>query len=390
MAIPDNLKRAYPTLLLGAYTLFMCGYFFMAHYSDHYRLFGRFVFLIGLFVFLAGLRDNRRHPLLLAVAAYMLYLLASGFWSEPPDWYKLWQRATICLYLLGFFAITRYLAHHDSARFEWALRVCVGVAAVAAAVSMVTFYADHPFPGTRLEGIGSLTNVNEFAVVYGVYGLLALGFALDTDNGSLRLALFGAVAVFIAFAWFGQSRTTLAALAIALGTMAALTLERRRALAVTLGLLAGLGAALAVFFPDPVQGALERGAGLRPGIWSAVWREALEHPVAGHGLVTQLAVQSGGQTFENAHGAYLQVFWQGGVIGLALFLWLFAVGLAHAWQLGRREGNYSAFCILLFAALVMTTDLDTLIERPREQWMLFWFPLALVLARRDLPRRTTR
>jgi hypothetical protein len=38
------------------------------------------------------------------------------------------------------------------------------------------------------------------------------------------------------------------------------------------------------------------------------------------------------------------------------------------------------FCILLFTMTVMLTGVDTLIERPRDQWILFWLPVVLLLA----------
>ena len=36
--------------------------------------------------------------------------------------------------------------------------------------------------------------------------------------------------------------------------------------------------------------------------------------------------------------------------------------------------------LLLFAAATMMTGVDTLIDRPRDKWMLFWLPLALLLS----------
>jgi hypothetical protein len=48
--------------------------------------------------------------------------------------------------------------------------------------------------------------------------------------------------------------------------------------------------------------------------------------------------------------------------------------------LGRQRGDYSIFCVLVFAACALMTGVDSLIERPRDQWMLFWFPLALILS----------
>ena len=63
-----------------------------------------------------------------------------------------------------------------------------------------------------------------------------------------------------------------------------------------------------------------RGSGLRPDIWAQIWDDAKAAPIAGHGLISPISVEAGGEFFGTAHNAYLQVFWQGGVIGLGLFL----------------------------------------------------------------------
>ncbi len=144
-------------------------------------------------------------------------------------------------------------------------------------------------------------------------------------------------------------------------------------------ILAVLAGALAFVFPDLLEQALLRGLGLRPEIWTQIWTEAKAAPIAGHGLVSMVSVDGGEQYFETAHNAYLQVFWQGGVIGLCLFLAVLMVAFRYAWQRGRQQGDYTVFCILMFTACIMMTGVDTLIARPRDQWLLFWLPLALLL-----------
>ena len=378
MNIPEKAKAAFPYILLLAYGLFSCGYFFLDDYASHYRLYARFVFFLGLFAFPA-LSVAAQHPVFPLLCIYMLYLLASGLWSDPLDWFRLGQKATISVYLLNFIAVTCYLVRWNRPLFRRVLKLCVAVAAVAAGLSMIAFYRDNPFPATRLEGLGSLTNVNEFAVVYGVFALLALHFMRDASGPLRKASYLAAIGLFLAFAIFGQSRTTLLALLVAMALMLTLSLREHRAwlgaaIVATVALLLAL-------FPESLQQAIERGAGLRPGIWAGVWAEIRTAPLFGHGLVSPLAVSAGNQDFHNAHSAYLQVLWEGGAVGLALFLALLLASLRHAWALGQRaDGGFLVFCLLVFAALTMTTDLATLIERPRDQWMLFWFPLALLLS----------
>jgi len=144
-------------------------------------------------------------------------------------------------------------------------------------------------------------------------------------------------------------------------------------------ILAVLAGTLVVVFPDMLKQALLRGPGLRPEIWAQIWAEAKAAPIAGHGLVTMVSVDAGEQHFETVHNAFLQVFWHGGIIGLCLFLAVLVVAFRSAWLRGRQQGDYTVFCILVFTACIMMTGVDTLIARPRDQWLLFWLPVALLL-----------
>jgi len=379
LTFPDHLKRALPFLLLLAYGIFICGYFIFQDYSDHYRFFARFVFPLGLFVFFSSLRDLWKQPIFQLVIAYLGYLLLSGFWSDPLDWYRLGQKSTISIYLLSFIAITHYLVHWNRSLYERMLQLCVVIAGVAALTSLVIFYREHAFPGTRLVGTGSLTNINEFSNMYGIFALLAMGFALQTQQFVHKLLFLVTIGVFISIAWFGQSRTAFVSMIIALLALTGLMLKEKRGL-LSIAILAVSVGALVLLFPDPVEQALHRGQGLRPQIWSGVWEQARSAPIAGHGLISQVSVNAGGHTFETVHNAYLQVFWHGGIIGLSLFLILLGVVFRNAWSRGRQQGEFTVFCMFLFTACTMMTGVDTLIERPRDQWMLFWFPLALLLS----------
>jgi O-antigen ligase len=378
LTLSDHVKRAFPFLLLVTYGIFLCSYFIFDEYSEPYRFFARVVFVLAIFILVRSVRETWSQPLFQAAAAYIFYLLLSGFWSEPMDWFRLGQKLTISIYLLSFITIPRYLVRWNSDLHERTLQVCVLFAALAALSSLVVFYSQHPDPGERLVGMGSLTNVNIFSNVYGIFALLAMGFALRTRRRGYRAVLLMAVGVFICFAWFGQSRTAFVSMLLALSTLVVLMQKDRRLLYAAI--LAVLAVTLVLVFPEVVEQAWLRGKGLRPDIWTQAWAQALSTPVFGHGLVSPVSIEAGGEMFETVHNAYLQVFWQGGVVGLCLFLVLLALAFRNAWSWGVKQRDYTIFCMLLFTACIMMTGVDTLIDRPRDQWMLFWLPLGLLLA----------
>ena len=152
-----------------------------------------------------------------------------------------------------------------------------------------------------------------------------------------------------------------------------------------LGPLVALAGLLFMAFPEVLDQIFQRGRGLRPLIWTAIWDEAKATPLLGRGLLSPVSVEVAGHVFETAHNAFLQLFWQGGAVGVIIFLLLLVVAFHHAWAWGQQQGDFSIFCILIFTVCTMMTGVDTLIERPRDQWMLFWFPLALLISYRSKP-----
>jgi O-antigen ligase len=382
----DYLRRAFPFLLLAAYGVFLCSYFIFNDYSKPYQFYARVMFILSLFVVVGSIREVWKHPLFQTIVAYILYLLLSGFWSDTLDWYRLGQKATVAVNLISFIAVTHFLVHWNRSLFERMLQACILFATFAAVISIVVFYSNNPFPATRLNPIGSLTNVNEFSNVYGIFALLAAFFVMRFPGRGLNWVFILSIGAFICVAWFGQSRTAFTALIIALLTLVSLMQKNKRLLC--LAALAVLTGLLFLAFPEVVDQLFERGPGLRPLIWAAVLDEAQSAPVFGHGLASTLSVGISGYTFETAHNAFLMLFWQGGAVGVMIFLLLLVVAFHHAWSWGQQQSDFSIFCILIFAVCTMMTGVDTIIERPRDQWMLFWFPLALLLSYQSGASRT--
>jgi O-antigen ligase len=155
-------------------------------------------------------------------------------------------------------------------------------------------------------------------------------------------------------------------------------------------LLVSVVGALGLAFPEALEQAWIRGGGLRPGIWQAYLKDVAQAPIFGRGIISAFSYDIDEYSFATAHNAYIQTLWHGGVIGLGLLLLLIASACWHAWRLGKEQGDYLVFSILLFTMAAMLTGVDTLVERPRDQWMLFWFPLALLISYQSTDRQLSR
>ena len=130
---------------------------------------------------------------------------------------------------------------------------------------------------------------------------------------------------------------------------------------------------------DPV----DPGFSERLRIWQLVLYQWLDAPVFGNGYQSEfLLTPSGDKDVANwAHNALLATLRDGGVAGLILHLLVLATATRAAWQLARKHGDPIYLILIVFGFICMTTDTDLLITRPRELWIIFWLPLAMILAR---------
>jgi O-antigen ligase len=386
--IYQRVKPLVPRVLMVTYFLFTIGYFLFPTYHDHYRYYARAVALPGILVLGDGLRETRHHPVFKIAIVYLLYMLTTAAWSTPFDLYRFGQMLTIAFYLLTFLAVTHVLRTRFPAGFHYMLRVSIAVAAVAAvaaATSLIASYHAHGVPTARAQGIGSLTNVNEYANVLGVFALLATGYGLKAEMKYARVLYTLAVLCFISLIWFGQSRTAFASLFAALFLLAFMAEKHNKT---WVAILAACALVLLVaIFPNPLEMALTRGVGVRPLIWQAMLVDIRQAPFFGQGLITPMSYLVDGSDFGIGHNAFLQALWQGGIIGMGLLLLLTGSALWYAYRLGKATGNFAILAMLVFCVLVMQTGVNSLISRPRDQWMVFWFPLALLISYQTPSRR---
>ena len=377
-SIYQRVKSLLPWVLMFTYFLFTVGYFLFPTYHDHYRYYAKAVAIPGILVIWDGLQETRHHTVFKIAVLYMLYMLATSTWSTPFELYRFGQMLTISFYLLTFIAVTHVLRTRFPAGFHYILRISIAVAAIAAVASLVVFYQTHNFPVDRAEGLGSLTNVNEYANVFGVFALLAMGYGLKAERRYAQALYTLAVLCIISFIWFGQSRTAFASLFMALFSLSFIG-ERHNKTRVAILTVCVLALIIAIF-PDLLEMAWTRGVGRRPLLWQAMLVDIRQAPFFGQGLITPMNYIVDGEHFGIGHNAYLDALWHGGIIGMGILMVLTGSALWYAYRLCKETGNPTIFAILVYCVLVMQTGVNGLITRPRDQWMVFWFPLALLIS----------
>jgi O-antigen ligase len=369
---------------LLAYLVFVAGYFLTSNAVDHYKFLVGFLFIPGLLLLQRRFAALSHDGVLRLAAAYLLYLLTSALWAATPDYALLANHSMLAGLILFFVAITAFLSATEPKWFDIIIVCTVTIAAANALLSIVLWDDWQRFAVSRLVGLGTLREPNSAGAVYGFYALLAVAWGSRTESRSIRAILFAASMVLLGFLLLTQARAAAIACVLALTLLAALN-RKHRPLAQLLVFLAAIVAALSV---AAVSGNHSRLSSLTWDIRLELWADVIQHianaPLFGNGYLAGLEVYSETTKLShtNVHNSYLAALRDGGVVGFALLAALLGAAVHRAVQAGRASGDYALLALLCFGLIYMLTSTDALITRPRELWVILWFPLGLLAGQR--------
>ncbi|MEG6355687.1 O-antigen ligase family protein [Enterobacter bugandensis] len=123
-----------------------------------------------------------------------------------------------------------------------------------------------------------------------------------------------------------------------------------------------------------------RAGSVRFGIWQHAFVIAKQKMIFGWGFNKELEFINGyGQPVTTTHSLYLATFLKGGVVGLLLLLSM--VLFAGRQCLRHLAANHKAeIAVIIFALMFYVTQGMFVISNPREYWVLFWLPLAIIFS----------
>jgi O-antigen ligase len=370
-------------LALAFYGLFMAGFFLIPNAVDQYKLFSFSVFLVGLFLLRPAWQALSGKTLFLLVAAYLVWMLMATLWSSLLSVDIFVKYLRLVAYILTFMLVTAYLAHNHSKQYQTLTTMLVYIAAAAAVISIPLWYLDQPFPESRLVGIGTLDNPNTSAFVYGFFAVVACKLALASSDRSVQLRFSACVLLLGLFVILTQSNTGILATCSALAILLLLD-QRNRKHYLLGGLIITTGAVLFLVSSLGLSGKnMDAGFKKRFPIWQQVSEQIAEAPILGHGFPKTIVMDETGQPakFNYSHNALLASLRDGGLVAGGLHLAFTFMALILALRHYRRSGDPIYLAYLGFACTCMLVDTDQLITRPRETWVILWWPLAMLAAK---------
>jgi O-antigen ligase len=375
-------------VVLSTYLVFMLGFFFIPNAVDQYKFYSVAVFIPALALLPRMIRTLGYDRLLQLIVVYLLWMLLTSFWSETFSLEVFVKTLRLAAYIIVFILLTAYTVSQKPAISEnFAALLCVA-AAVAAVVSVPLWYSNHPFPDSRLVGMGTLDNPNPSSFAYGFFAVLCCHLALSQNNLFLRLVFSLSILLLVAFVFLTQSNTGILATVFSLALLLLLS-HGGRLLHLSGGVIVAGGALLFLshsigFLDKPMDSGLSQ----RVPIWEKVIGQIEQAPLIGNGYQKQVLLDAQGAPDEAnyAHSAILASFRDGGLVAAILHLLILATALVTAGGIYKRHKDPAYFAYLLFGFICMLADTDQLITRPRELWIIFWWPLAMIIASRTIQR----
>lgn len=352
----------------------LTGMFWVGDRSDYHRIFYIFVALptfITLLIKPTRIVQSSNNAIFLVFLAFSGYILISISWSGTDESFgSLLKRP---LYIALLFYCVALIALTEPKRIQTTLYVSVACAACAALISMAIFYGSGGHG--RLEGYGALYNPLLSSHVYGSFAALALGFLSSTQNKRDLLLLLISIALLLAMLLATGSRTPLVGLGAAVAWIA-MSRANRRALWI-LAATCATAILLIVLMPESVT---SRGLSYRPEIWKEAWSQIILKPWLGYGFDHPMSFPIEGirNAFADPHNMELAVLFSGGLIGLLLWLTLYAVTLRFAWHNRHIPLVIAASTALIYGFAAGLTEGNSFMSRPKEHWFLIWIPFALL------------
>jgi len=364
------------------YAIFIAGYFLLPMVSGHRRLYYILVMPIALLLWRELITLYRGNTLLYSILAFVCYMVSSLAWSadfnQAEALWSIWYSFAV----LTFCAVTGYVWIEHPKVMDKFLRLGLYLIAAAGLTSALVWYFNNPFPSSRLELLGVMSQTNNAACVYGLFTVLACHYFFTGPTYQAKLCYFVTASLLLSVVLLTQSRTALAATSI--GILAIVGYRALGVLGIAVGLNWALMAANSTLWTDRVAT-----FSFRPGIWRQTIADMQGHWLLGRGSLVNPEVSAYEQVFNHAHNGYLATLRDGGLIGLTLLLIILGLAAFKGLQLYKHARQRIYLALLLYGITCIAMDFDRLLVHPNELWLFFWTPIALILTAYAEPKEAS-
>ena len=317
---------------------------------------------------------------------FLVYMAITTVWHAPTISTDVVKYLLRSFSIFGFVLLTAALIMRFQDDYFALLKVVSLFAAFMALLSIGMWYSEHSFPHERLIGAGPMRNPNPSAYVYALFGVLCVNFSVTERTNWRRYLFLAAGSALLVFTWLTGSRAAIAAL-IAASSVLLLVAKGHRQRTITLSVLLLPLISLAAVDGSTLSEYINRGWSMRNEIWQSAFDQIVQEFWFGYGYLADLPdlyVQSTGEYFHSTHNGFIGTMRYGGTVGLLIFLVLIGFATKTAFQLAQRGRGALYLALMVYSIICLLGDIDKVIHRPQETWVVLWLPLALIIGARLL------
>ena len=316
----------------------------------------------------------RQCPAIALLVVPLLYWSLTNAWSDHPENVSAFLRRSLTLFV--FLLAIAHLTLRLGPQLQRYLDVALLLAGAGAAVHLLGLpFMEPKGPNWRLGDATIFSRSLHASHYFGFFAIYGLVRFYQHSAFTERLRFILPACFCLGFVVFTESRGTLISFLL-VALLVSGVWYRHYAQSALIVLLTVVGGYL---IQDVL---LERGLSFRLEIWRATWEIVQANFWGGIGLGTPLGVEYGGKfVAPHAHNLLYDLQARAGILGLLLFLPIVAFVLSRMWRAERDEQVYVA--ALLFFLLCVMTDVHKPINSPSSIYVIFWLPLAALLALRS-------
>lgn len=371
-------------MLVFGFYLFMIAWFIAPSRSLHHTLVYVFL-LVPALIHLAvcayqkvTLRQLFGSPIVIGLGIFLTYMLTTSLWSdnaeEPSTYAK--RLLTTLLFIYGVYIICLYHTAHFWRSLILGLLLCTPWLAVN-----LIFFPEAAFLTERFKGANAGVHYLLTGALLGAFFVLGACYLLqrlDTQGVNRRNVLLFAALIGVFYGiLLTEARSTVLAIAVtALYWCCADARVRRQW---PIALLCGV--VVTIMLAPYAELFIARGFSQRFEIWGQALQMAAQQPILGHGIDAEFVINiSNGEELYDPHNIHIDVFFEGGLVGVLLWLVFLSTVARAGWLYRHTPVGQCILPLLIYSVSVKFFESLGILSRPTEFWHLVWLCTGMAVA----------
>jgi O-antigen ligase len=306
-----------------------------------------------------------------------IHTIITWIWHDQP-----FRPAKHAIFTL-IFIVASALNFRDKDQSRLIFKCLIIAGLLSSGIALINSW-ETAMAGKRLQGFAQLQHSILGAIIYGMTMIMSLS-TLPLKNRILSDYKWPLMASFTFPSFFLMlSKGPILSLGIVAGLFTVLWTSKRLLclyfviVAVLIGVTINSFYAFLPEIHDTLmiipfyENLYDRGASLRPKVWSISFEKILKRPFLGHGQ-SRLT-----NYFHHPHNLYLSASFRYGVLILIPLLFtqfhIFKLAASFSSATGK-----TIFLIAIYSAINVLTDFDDIVSSPDIWWLIFWLPIGAVI-----------